>query len=182
MLARVFSGATVGLESVPIEVEVDVASSGLPSLTIVGLPDKAIEEAKERVRSAIKNSGLDFPDRRITVNLSPADLPKAGPAFDLPIAIGILLGWEQIRADLKDALLLGELSLDGSLRHTNGVLAMAMLAKEKGFKRIFLPAVNAQEASVIQGVEIYPVSSLLDLFKHLNEIEVIKKAPVLDFS
>lgn len=182
MLARVFSGATVGLESVPIEVEVDVASGGLPSLTIVGLPDKAIEEAKERVRSAIKNSGLDFPDRRITVNLSPADLPKTGPSFDLPIAIGILLGWEQIRADLKDSLLLGELSLDGSLRHTNGVLAMAMLAKEKGFKKIFLPAINASEASVIKEVEIYPVSSLLDLFKHLSGVEPVKTAEHLDFS
>ena len=182
MLARVFSGATVGLESVPIEVEVDVASGGLPSLTIVGLPDKAIEEAKERVRSAIKNSGLDFPDRRITVNLSPADLPKTGPSFDLPIAVGILLGWEQIRADLKDSLLLGELSLDGSLRHTNGVLAMAMLAKEKGFKKIFLPAINAPEASVIKEVEIYPVSSLLDLFKHLSGVELIKTAEHLDFS
>lgn len=96
MLARVFSGATVGLESIPIEVEVDVASGGLPCLTIVGLPDKAIEEAKERVKSAIRNSGLDFPDRRITVNLSPADLPKTGPSFDLPIAVGILLGWGQI--------------------------------------------------------------------------------------
>lgn len=182
MLARVFSGATVGLESIPIEVEVDVASGGLPSLTIVGLPDKAIEEAKERVRSAIKNSGLDFPDRRITVNLSPADLPKTGPSFDLPIAVGILLGWEQIRADLKDSLLLGELSLDGSLRHTNGVLAMAMLAKEKGFKKIFLPAINAPEASVIKEVDIYPVSSLLDLFKHLSGVEPIKMAEHLDFS
>ena len=182
MLARVFSGATLGLESVPIEVEVDVASGGLPSLTIVGLPDKAIEEAKERVRSAIKNSGLDFPDRRITVNLSPADLPKTGPSFDLPIAVGILLGWEQVRADLKDSLLLGELSLDGSLRHTNGVLAMAMLAKEKGFTKIFLPAVNAKEASVIKKVEIYPVSSLLDLFKHLSGVELIKTAKHLNFS
>lgn len=182
MLARVFSGATVGIESVPIEVEVDVASSGLPSLTIVGLPDKAIDEAKERVRSAIKNSGLDFPDRRITINLSPADLPKTGPSFDLPIAVGILIGWGQINAELKDALLLGELSLDGSLRHTNGVLAMAMLAKEKGFKKIFLPSCNAKEASVIKNIEIYPVSSLLDLFKHLTNIEMIKLSPPLDFS
>lgn len=182
MLARVFSGATVGLESVPIEVEVDVASSGLPSLTIVGLPDKAIDEAKERVRSAIKNSGLDFPDRRITINLSPADLPKTGPSFDLPIAVGILIGWGQTNADLKDALLLGELSLDGSLRHTNGVLAMAMLAKEKGFKKIFLPSCNAKEASVIKEIDIYPVSSLLDLFKHLTNVEEIKPSEHLDFS
>lgn len=182
MLARVFSGATVGLESVPIEVEVDVASSGLPSLTIVGLPDKAIDEAKERVRSAIKNSGLDFPDRRITVNLSPADLPKTGPSFDLPIAMGILLASNQIQQELSQSLVLGELSLDGSLRHTNGVLAMAILAKEKGFKKIFLPSIDAKEASVIKGVEIYPVTSILDLFKHLTGVEEIKPSAHLDFS
>ncbi len=101
MLARVFSGATVGLDSVLIEVEVDMSSSGLPSFTIVGLPDKAIEEARERVRSAIKNSGLDFPDRRLTINLSPADLPKTGPAFDLPMAVGILLASGQVQKDLS---------------------------------------------------------------------------------
>lgn len=182
MLARVFSGATIGLESVPIEVEVDLSSTGLPSITIVGLPDKAIEEAKERVRSAIRNSGLDFPVRRLTINLSPADLPKTGPSFDLPIAIGILLASGQINNDLKDTLILGELSLDGSLRHTNGVLAMVMLAKEKGFKKIFLPAINANEASVIKNIQIYPISSLLDLFKHLTEVEVIKIQENLDFS
>jgi len=182
MLARVFSGATVGLESVPIEVEVDLAASGLPSFTIVGLPDKAIEEAKERVRSAIRNSGLDFADKRLTVNLSPADLPKTGPSFDLPIAVGILMASGQVQGDLKDALVLGELSLDGSLRHTNGVLAMAMLAKTKDFKRLFLPAINAKEASVIKGVEIFPVSSLLDLFKHLSGVEEIKPQKHLEFS
>ncbi|MBI4999808.1 magnesium chelatase, partial [Candidatus Gottesmanbacteria bacterium] len=115
MLARVFSGATVGLDSIPIEVEVDIASQGLPSFTIVGLPDKAVEEAKERVRSAIKNSGADFPSRRITVNLAPADLPKEGPGFDLPIALGLLIASGQLKADLNKALVLGELSLDGSL-------------------------------------------------------------------
>lgn len=182
MLSRIFSGTTVGLESVLIEVEVDVSSSGLPSLTIVGLPDKAIEEAKERVRSAIKNSGFDFPERRITVNLSPADLPKAGPAFDLPIAMGILLGSGQIQTPLNDSLILGELSLDGSLRHTNGVLAIAMLAKEKNFKKIFLPAVNAKEASIISGIEIYPVSSLIDLYKHLKNIQTILPEKHLEFS
>lgn len=182
MLSRIFSGTTVGLESVLIEVEVDVSSSGLPSLTIVGLPDKAIEEAKERVRSAIRNSGFDFPERRITVNLSPADLPKAGPAFDLPIAMGILLGSGQIQTPLNDSLILGELSLDGSLRHTNGVLAIAMLAKEKNFKRIFLPAVNSKEASIISGIEVYPVSSLIDLYKHLKNIQTIPPEKHLDFS
>lgn len=182
MLARIFSGSNVGLDSVPIEVEIDLSSSGLPSITIVGLPDKAVEEAKERVRSAIKNSGMDFPDRRLTINLSPADLPKTGPAFDLPIALGVLLASGQIQADLSDALVLGELSLDGSLRHTNGVLALAMMAKQKGFKKIYLPAVNSKEASIIKEIEIYPVSSLLDLFKHLSGIELIKKQDNFEFS
>lgn len=183
MLARVFSGATVGLESVPIEVEVDIASQGLPAFTIVGLPDKAIEESKERVRSAIKNSGCDFPSKRIIVNLSPADLPKVGPAYDLPIALGILLASEQISSvDIAKSLFLGELSLDGSLRHTNGILAMAILAKEKKFKNIFLPQVNAREAAVIKNLSIFPVSSLLDLFKHLSKIQEIEIQPYLDFT
>jgi magnesium chelatase family protein len=181
MLARVFSGATVGLESVPIEVEVDIASQGLPSFTIVGLPDKAIEEAKERVRAAIKNSGAEFPPKRITVNLSPADLPKVGPAYDLPIALGILLASEQLNNDVSDVLVLGELSLDGSLRHTNGVLAMAMLAKDRRFKKLFLPAVNAREAAVIKNLKIFPVSSLLDLVKHFSGIEAIKIQAHLPF-
>jgi magnesium chelatase family protein len=184
MLSRVFSGATVGLESVLIEVEVDIASQGLPSFTIVGLGDKAVEEARERVRSALKNSGADFPAKRITINLAPADLPKAGPSFDLPMALGILLASGQIASDLKDALVLGELSLDGSLRHTNGVLAIAMLGKEKKFKRLFLPKINAQEASVIAGLKIYPVSSLLELIHHLaedQEILITKHTPFSRF-
>src|SRR4030066_2583733 len=113
MLAKILSGAVVGLEAVVVTVEVDIASQGLPSFSIVGLPDKAVEESKERVRSAIKNSGAEFPAKRITVNLAPADLPKAGPAYDLPIALGILIASRQLQADLKEALVLGELSLDG---------------------------------------------------------------------
>lgn len=182
MLAKIFSGATVGLESVPIEVEVDIASQGLPSFTIVGLPDKAVEEARERVRSALKNSGIDFPTHRITVNLAPADLPKAGPGFDLPIALGILIASGQLNTDLNDTLVLGELSLDGSLRHTNGILPMALLAKEKKFKRLFLPAINAKEASVIKGLKIYPLKSLLHLFYHLMKHEEIKPQPHTPFS
>jgi len=181
MLARVFSGATVGLESIPIEVEVDIASQGLPSFTIVGLPDKAVEEAKERVRSAIKNSGADFPPKRIIVNLAPADLPKEGPGFDLPIALGILIASGQLRADLNETLVLGELSLDGSLRHTNGILPMAILAREKKFKEVFLPAINAREAAVIKGIKIYPVSSLLQLFTHLTTEEKIKPQEYISF-
>lgn len=174
MLARIFSGATVGLESVPIEVEVDITSQGLPAFTIVGLPDKAVEEAKERVRSALRNSGADFPTHRITINLAPADLPKVGPAYDLPMALGILIASGQLKADLSDSLVLGELSLDGSLRHTNGVLAMALLARQKKFKKLFLPKINALEASVIASLKIYPVNSLIQLFQHLSEIEEIK--------
>lgn len=181
MLARVFSGATIGLESVSIEVEVDIASQGLPSFTIVGLPDKAVEESKERVRSAIKNSGADFPSRRITVNLAPADLPKEGPGFDLPIALGILIASGQLRADLDKTLVLGELSLDGSLRHTNGILPMAILAKEKKFKEVFLPNVDAKEATVIKGIKIYPINSLLQLFSHLTTEEKIKPQVHLPF-
>mgnify|MGYP001559664479 CR=1 FL=1 len=181
MLAKVISGATVGLDPLPIEVEVDIAAQGFPAFTIVGLPGKAIEEAKERVRSALKNSGADFPDRRITINLAPADLPKAGPAFDLPMALGILLASRQLEADVSDALVLGELSLDGSLRPTPGILPMALLAKEKGFKRLFLPSENAVEAAVIEGVDVYPVASLLSLFYHLNGSVLLKPAETLDY-
>lgn len=176
MLAKVFSGAVVGLEAVPIEVEVDIASQGLPAFNIVGLPDKAVEEAKERVRSAIKNSGADFPPKRITVNLAPADLPKEGPSYDLPIALGILLASEQLAADLADVLILGELSLDGKLRHTKGVLPQVILAKEKGLKRVFLPKDNRLEASIIGDLEVYPFSSLLDLFHHLTGQEPLLPA------
>ena len=142
MLAKVNSSAVVGLDAVPVEVEVDISSRGLPSFTIVGLPDKAVEEAKERVRSAVLNSNAAFPDHRITVNLAPADLPKEGPSYDLPIALGILIASGQIEADIADSIFMGELSLDGRLRHTNGVLPQALLAKEKKLKRIFLPSIN----------------------------------------
>ena len=175
MLARVYSSAVVGLDAVPVEVEVDIASQGLPSFTIVGLPDKAVEEAKERVRSAIKNSGADFPAKRITVNLAPADLPKEGPSYDLPIAVGLLIASGQLTANISDAIFMGELSLDGRLRHTNGVLPQALLAKEKKLRKIFLPAIDAKEATILKGTEIYPVSTLLDLFNHLTGRKLITK-------
>lgn len=181
MLAKVNSSAVVGLDAVPVEVEVDIASQGLPSFTIVGLPDKAVEEARERVRSAIKNSGADFPAKRITVNLAPADLPKEGPSYDLPIALGVLIASEQLRADIKDAIFMGELSLDGRLRHTNGVLPQAILAKEKKLKRIFLPLINAKEAAILRGVEIYPIPTLLSLFHHLTDTQKIKPQQHINF-
>lgn len=182
MLAKVYSGATNGLESVLVEVEVDIYKRGLPCFTIVGLPGKAIEEAKERIRSAINNSNLQFPQHRITINLTPADLPKEGPAYDLPMALGLLLASQQIKADFSDAIVLGELSLDGSLRHTKGVLPLVLLAKEKGFKKLFLPSINTLEAAIIKGIEIYPISSLTQLFSHLTGIEIIKPQPHIPFS
>lgn len=175
MLAKVITSALVGLNAVPVEVEVDIASQGLPSFTIVGLPDKAVEEAKERVRSAIRNTGADFPARRITVNLAPADLPKEGPIYDLPIALGILLASGQIKSDTGDAIFAGELSLDGSLRGVNGVLSQALMARSLGLKRAFFPAMNAREASLVQEVAIYPVASLHELFLHLSGQAVISE-------
>lgn len=165
MFAKITSGATVGLEATLIEVEVDIPEEGLPSFTIVGLPDKAVEESKDRVRSAIKNSGANFPDGRITVNLAPADLPKMGPSYDLPIALGILIASGQIAPEIKNSLFLGELSLDGGLRHTNGVLPFAYLAKEKKIQKVFVPKVNEKEASVVSGITVFSVDSLLSLVR-----------------
>lgn len=179
MLAKVNSSAIVGLDAVPVDVEIDIAAMGLPSFTIVGLPNKAVEESKERVRSAIKNTGADFPSKRITVNLAPADLPKEGPSYDLPIALGILLASEQLKCDIHDSLFLGELSLDGSLRHTIGVLPQVILAQKQGLKKVFLPKVNAKEAAIVKHIEVYPVDSLLSLFKHLNGQVLIDPHPFI---
>jgi magnesium chelatase family protein len=166
----------------PVEVEVDIASQGLPSFTIVGLPDKAVEEAKERVRSAIRNTGADFPARRITVNLAPADLPKEGPSYDLPIALGILLASGQLQADISDALVTGELSLDGRVRAINGSLVQAIMAKEKKLHRLFLPAENATEAALVQDVAIYPTTTLLALFQHLAQQQPITPVTPIQFN
>lgn len=182
MLARVFSCSTIGLEPVLVEVEVDVVPTGLPTFNIVGLPDKAIEEAKERVRSAIKNSGFDFHNHRLTVNLSPADVPKSGPSFDLPIALGILIGSGQLSANLSDTLAIGELSLDGSLRHTNGSLVASMLAKKKHIKNVFVPETDCLEAAFIKEVDVYGFSTLMQLYKHLRGLELVKQTEKLDFS
>lgn len=167
MLAKVTSCAVVGLEGVLIEVEVDI-SRGLPSMTIVGLPDAAVQESRERVRAAIKNSGLPFPSERLTVNLAPADIRKAGPAYDLPIAIGILLASEQIYGDVSQAIVMGELSLDGGVRHISGALPMASLAKKEGFTTLFVPTEDAAQAALIDGLTVYPIESLLQLVDHLS--------------
>lgn len=166
MLAKVMSAAVVGLDAVPITVEVDVAAQGLPSFTIVGLPDKSVEESKERVRAAIKNSGADFPAKKITVNLAPADLPKEGPAYDLPIALGILIASEQLKAEITGSIFLGELSLDGSLRRIWGVLPCAIMTRDKNFNNIFIPTDNLDEANIINKIGVYPVNNLRQLFDH----------------
>lgn len=174
-IAKIYSAATIGLDSYLIEVEVDVGA-GLPSFTIVGLPDKAIDESKERIRAAIKNSGVMFPQHRLTVNLAPADVKKEGPSFDLPMAVGVLLANEQLEniGEYEKSLFVGELSLNGDLRHVNGILPITMFAATAGYERIYLPEVNANEASLIKGVDIMPVKSLRQLVKHLRSEEIIK--------
>jgi magnesium chelatase family protein len=167
MLAKVTSCAVVGLDAALIEVEVDIGR-GLPSITIVGLPDAAVQESRERVRAAIRNTGLSFPRERLTINLAPADIRKEGPAYDLPIAVGILLASEQIFADLDGAIIMGELSLDGGVRHVSGVLPMAHMAREQGYKTLYVPADDAPEASLIDDLDVYPVPNLLALVDHLT--------------
>ncbi len=167
MLARVQSSAVLGIDAYGVRVEVDV-SNGTPAITIVGLPDAAINESKERVRTAIKNSGFYFPDRRITINLAPADVRKAGPAFDLPIAVGILAASGQIAAEnLEDILLIGELSLDGGVRPVTGALPVAIGALERQVQRLYLPEANAREAAVVAGLDVYAVSTLKEMVRAL---------------
>jgi magnesium chelatase family protein len=167
MLAKVMTGAVIGLDGALVQVEVDI-SPGLPNFFIVGLPDAAVQEARERVRPAIRNSGFEFPMRRVTVNLAPADLKKAGPAYDLPIAVGILLSSGQVSADLSGTMLLGELSLDGSLRHTNGVLPLVALAHDEGIPAAIVPEADAREASLVEGIKVIPVASLAQLASYLR--------------
>ena len=177
MLARVFSCAVIGLDGVIVEVEVDT-SQGLPSIVIVGLPDAAVQESRERVYSAIKNSGLLYPRQRVTVNLAPASVRKEGPAYDLPIALGVLIAAEQIHPnELEGTLVLGELSLDGSVRHVRGVLPMAAVAAQQGFRRVFVPEVDAAEAALIPNIEVIPVSSLRTITAFLKGRLVIPPHP-----
>jgi magnesium chelatase family protein len=173
MLAKVNSCALLGLDGVLVEVEVDT-SRGMPSLTIVGLPDAAVKESSERVRAAVRNSGLFFPGKRITVNLAPADIRKAGPSYDLPIAVGVLIASEQVWPQaVEDALFAGELSLDGSVRHVNGVLPIAALAHQQSIHRLFVPAADTPEAALIHGLEVIPVEHLSELAAHLQGLRTI---------
>ncbi len=178
MLAKVLSGAILGVDAYLVEVEVDIAQ-GLPVFATVGLPDGAVKEAKERVKSAIKNSGYDFPPKRITVNLAPADVKKEGAGFDLPIAIGILTALEVVeKAPLKEFLLLGELSLDGRVKAIRWALPLAMAAKETRKRGVILPKENAEEAAVVQGIEVLGVDVLADVVDLLNGHKVISRVNV----
>jgi magnesium chelatase family protein len=168
MHARVYSCAVVGLDGVLVEVETDVGG-GTPGMVLVGLPDAAVRESQDRVRAAIRNSGGKFPHGRVTVNLAPADLKKAGPAYDLPIALGILIAGKQLAAPpLDDAIVVGELSLDGVVRHTPGIIAMVSLAAQKGMARAFVPAADAPEAALVGALEVVPIRTLADLVNHLS--------------
>src|SRR4051812_48482145 len=143
-------------------------------MTIVGLPDTAVQEAKERVRAAIRNSGQLFPPKRITVNLAPAELRKSGPSYDVPIAVGVMLAAGQIEADVSTVVFLGELSLDGTLRHLPGVLPMVGLARERGIRTVFVPAVDGDEAALVDGIDIIPVRTLAELVAHIQGTAVLK--------
>src|SRR5258705_10667112 len=169
VLARVRSATLSGVEAATIFVEVDV-TSGLPSFSTVGLPDATIRESRDRVRAAIRNAGLEFPIDRITVNLAPADLRKEGAAFDLPTAIGILCATEVIKPGtrLERALVLGELSLDASVRPVRGVLPVALHARQQGFTPLLVPPANAAEAAVVAGIDVIPIGTLHDAVQYLN--------------
>lgn len=171
---KVYSGAIVGLDSHLVEVEVNIDYQGFPGFMVVGLPAKEIDEAKERVRSAIKNSGYQFPNRRITVNMAPADLPKRGSFYDLPIAVGILKASGCISASLNDYFFIGELSLNGGLNAVSSTIPLTLFAKDN-FKCVFLPRSNADEVSVIKGIDIRGVKNLKQLVNHLCEEEKIPK-------
>lgn len=169
MLSKVLCGATVGLDGVLIQVEVDVASRGFPSFTVVGLPNKSVDEAKDRVRTALINSSFDMPDSRITVNLAPADIPKGGSGYDVPIALGILACTGEIsQSDLDGKVFVGELSLEGNIRKVPGVISIAFMAREQGYGTLYVAPENAKEAAFAPGIDVFPVSDLKELVDHLT--------------
>lgn len=171
MLARIWSASLVGIDAIKVGVEVDV-SGGLPGIVVVGLPDTAVQESRERVKAALKNAGYAFPMRKIVINLTPADLRKEGPSFDLPISVGILAASEQVDVQLlEDHLFLGEVSLDGSLRPVAGVLAIAAAAQRMGIKGLVVPADNAREAAVVRGLSVYGFKQLSEVADFLNTPE-----------
>ena len=174
MFSRIKSVGIFGIDSYMIEIEADV-SGGLPCFDIVGLPDAAVKEARDRVRSAIKNCGFKFPQSRITINLAPADKKKEGAVYDLPILLSILKASDQLKCNTDDSIFLGELSLDGKVRRVNGVLAMVITARQNGIKKVFVPLENATEASAVEGIEVYPVLDIKSVIAHLKDEKPIEK-------
>ena len=168
MLAHVLSSTVVGIDAIPITVEVDISTS-MPMWNLVGLPDAAVQESRERVRSAIRNSGFEFPQKRITINLAPADVRKEGPAFDLPIAVGVLIASGQVSGQvLHETVIVGELSLDGAVRNVAGVLPIALTARANGMRRLMVPPPNTREAAIVGGIDVCPVASLSEVVAALN--------------
>lgn len=176
MFSRVKGVGLFGIDSYMIEIEADV-SGGLPAFDIVGLPDTAVKESRDRVRAAIKNCGYKFPLGRITVNLAPADRKKEGSVYDLPVLLAILKASEQLKCDLGDSIIIGEVALDGRVRGVNGVLAIAITARQNGVKSIFVPKENAAEAAVVEGIDVYGVENLNQLLEHLKGNEKIAVEP-----
>ena len=184
MSSKILSAAVVGLEAEIVEVEADTSSGPLGTFTIVGLPDIAVQESKERVRSAIKNSGFNFPKLKTTINLAPADLKKQGPSYDLPIAVSILATTYKINiiTSTENMLFVGELALNGRLRSVNGILSIALAAKNKGIKTLFVPAVNAKEAKLVENLEVIGVNNLVELTEHLTGRKLIEPAKANKFN
>lgn len=177
MLAKAYSVGLLGVDGFAVTVEADI-TGGLPAFEMVGLPDAAVKESKERIRSGVKNSGYIFPSKKLIINLAPASLRKEGPGYDLPIAVAVLAATGQIPMPAEDAAFIGELSLDGGVSRVSGVLPMVIAGYNKGFKSFFVPAANAKEAAVIDGVNIYPVTNLGEVCRHLREDEEIEKYTV----
>jgi magnesium chelatase family protein len=174
MLACLRSAAVFGIDAAPVNIEVDV-SFGLPCFTVVGLPDASVRESRDRIKSAIRNSGFEFPQHRIVVNLAPADVRKAGASFDLPMALGVLAACGVVtRRDVDDVLILGELSLDGGIQSARGVLPIAAAARRRRFRGLLLPESNGQEAAVVDGLEFYPVRSLIEAVRALNDPKPVR--------
>ena len=192
MFSRINSMGLFGIESYMVGVEVDYGQ-GLPRVDLVGLPDTAVNESRDRVRSAIKNSGFSFPQSRLTINLSPADIKKEGALYDLPILIAILIAGHQINANVDDCAFIGELSLDGIVRHVNGALPMVIRAKKAGIKRVFVPKSNSLESSVVEGIEVYAVSNVCEVVQFFKgeitlepvvydaQAELLNRPPLPDF-
>ncbi len=178
MLSKVLSASVVGIEAFPVEVEVDISSRGLPHFSMVGLPDAAVKESRDRVRASLKNVGFNFPLKQITVNLAPADLKKEGSSFDLPIAIGIIASEGLIAPEsFSGYVFTGELSLDGRIKPVRGALSMALMVRDAGLRGIILPSENAQEAAVVHGVNVFGVSTLPELIDCIRNEQPMTPVP-----